>query len=190
MDQWAPIVENMDVTPNTSVYEGSITITGGRARAGATNTARSIYSGEQYLDSYFEIEVATFGAGTLAVGGYLRLNTGTGDAYSVNFDTSGSVFVDNRLVGNIFTGGMTVGGLPGLFRGEVQGDVVRAYWKGVLIATVRDTGVTGPGYCALYMFSSVLANNEVSRFESGPLGPQYHPPNRHGSRGVSVAGMR
>jgi hypothetical protein len=191
MDQWATIVEDFDTTPNTTVWEASIvTTTPGKARVGAINTNRSIYrtNSPSWFDSYFEIEVVTLGSGTLAVGGYLRGTVG-GERYSINMDIA-NIYVDTVATGAISTVGFTMGGLPGILRGEVQGDIIRTYWKGNLISSVQNGLITTPGVPALYMFASVAANAEISRWEAGPLGPNYHSPCRFTSCGPAAIGMR
>lgn len=189
MDNSAPVVRyaHEGVTGYWTNDAGTLTvnITGQntlRVGASGQDTAAHDTAGNQWTDAYGEaLAIPTsFGTSTRRIGVWLRVADAS-NCYTVQADGTGTMTVSKVVAGvatSLGTASFTVGSVAAdvytTMRAEIQGDRIRAYWRGQHVITVQDSTYTGPGFVSLYMRVLTTAGEvQVVRWEAGPLRPNY-----------------
>lgn len=196
MDTWAPVVRyanegtgywtNDTGTLNASNNAGGpgATQTTLRANANATDTAGHDVQGNQWTDAYGEVVFFpnNFSGNTgRRIGVWLRVASST-NCYTVQAD-GGTGGNGNMTIAKIVSGSTTSLGTTTFplgdvtsyvtMRAEIQGDQIRAFWRGQRVLTVSgDTAFQGPGFVSVYLRTSTAVGDvQVVRWEAGPLRP-------------------
>lgn len=184
MDHWAPVVRyGHEGTGGLTVDTGGFATSSGRFRASAVNTVSIAHgsAGDQWADAYGEIIVlGTFTGTTSRIGVALRL-VDASNYYVGYLDTTNQINLVSVVAGTpttlitAATGGIgSAGAAFYTLKIEVQGDILRGLWGGRLLASVRDTSLTAPGYVGMYINANVaVGSTEIPRFEAAPLGASY-----------------
>jgi hypothetical protein len=181
MDSWAPVVRHGHVgTGGITMDVNTFSTTGGRFRAGTAgaNNAGHGSAGDRWLDAYGEILVPTINTNDI-FGIWLRV-ADSSNYYTCHAVGSGTLTIakviagaSTTLLSQAFTTG-TISSTAGTFRAEVQGDNLRAFWRGQLIGSATDTAIQTAGFVSMLMRPETFTFNvEVIRFEAGPLAAAY-----------------
>lgn len=195
MDNWAPVVrwphEGVGYFTNDT---GTIALNTTAGPSGQSNlrvtavnadTAAHDAAGNKWTDAYGEVLVFAnnFSGNTgRKVGVWLRVADAS-NCYTVVADGgaggTGNLTISKVVSGtptSLGTGTFTIGGdtsyIP--FRAEVQGDLIRAFWRGQHIVTVQDSTYTVPGFVSVFMRCTTTTGDVMTmRWEAGPLLPNY-----------------
>ncbi len=181
MDHWAPVVRYGHVgTGGITMDTGTFSQSTNRFRAGSAgaNNAGHGSAGDRWADAYGEILVPTINTNDI-FGIWLRV-ADSSNYYTCHATGGGTLTIGKvvaatptTLLSTSFTTG-TISSNMGSFRAEVQGENLRAFWRGQLIGTAGDSAITAPGFVSMLMRPETFTFNvEVLRFEAGPLGAAF-----------------
>jgi hypothetical protein len=164
--------EAFNSTTNLSMLRGSFTLTGGKARAGATFTeCIGTYGGAYAVtDQYSQTVISTLTGASSYTGVALRVDS-LGRYYIVTLNGSGVseiYYFDGSTYTLLTSGTYTLGTLPGTLRGEAQGTAIRLFWRGTNILSTTHSTVTS-GIPGAYISVGSVTGVELESWEGDLL---------------------
>ena len=175
MDQWAPVVRHANMgTGQLTNDSNSLSTAFGPFTPGSGSGAECAAhgsAGDKWRNAYGELYVLALTAAGARAGEWLRV-ADSSNYYSAYMTTT-TAGIDSVVAGvstNLLSTSVTLGSMPGVFRAEINDDMISVFWRGVFVGSARDSSLTAPGFVSMYLrANSSSLEAQATRFEAGPL---------------------